>query len=223
MCGRFYLDASEDELQDFFGLSAAPAVTPRYNIESSQSILAVTVDADGREGRWFHWGLIPSWAKDQKFGYRTINVRVETVAGKPAFRAAFKRRRCLIPASGYFEWHVVKQGKQPYCIRSSEAPLLALAGLYEHWQSPRGEAIESCAIIVGEATPELAAVHNRMPICLDPDQFDTWLDPQIEDIGLLKRMLARESHLRLTLYPVTPRMNDPRFASWESIQPLVQP
>ncbi len=220
MCGRFYLDAHEDELMAYFGLSSLPDVEPRYNIAPSQSILALVADAKGREGRLFRWGLIPFWAKDAKFGYRTINARSETVAEKPAFRAAFKHRRCLIPATGYFEWKAVADGKQPYCIRFPETPVLAFAGLYEQWQSPQGEAIDSCTIIVTAAAPAVAAIHDRMPVCFNPDQFTTWLDPAVQDLPLLKSLIDESYQPEVEIFPVTRRMNNPRYASPDAIQPL---
>ncbi len=160
MCGRFYLDARAEELKATLGLLSLPALEPRYNIAPSQPILAAVAAKDGRVGRWFRWGLIPAWAKDVKIGYSTINARAETVATKPAFRAAFRRRRCLIPASGYFEWRAEASGKQPYCIRPTESPLLVFAGLYEHWEDPQGEGIDSCTILVTDAAPSIVSIHD---------------------------------------------------------------
>lgn len=220
MCGRFYLDARAEDLQATFGLSNAPALEPRYNIAPSQSILAVVTDASERVGRWFRWGLIPAWAKDAKFGYRTINARVETVAEKPVYRAAFRRRRALIPASGYFEWRAEASGKQPYCIRPPDDQLLAFAGLYEHWEAPEGESIDSCTIIVTDAAPSVTAIHDRMPLCLVPAQYDAWLDPQLQDPEPLQALIDSGTPPDLQAYPVTRSMNNPRYDRPDNIEPL---
>jgi putative SOS response-associated peptidase YedK len=223
MCGRFYLDARAEELEATLGLSGLPALEPRYNIAPSQSILAAVATEEGRGGRWFRWGLIPAWAKDAKIGYRTLNARVETVATKPAFRVAFRRRRCLIPASGFFEWREEDTGKQPYCIRPVDEPLLVFAGLYEHWQDPQGESIDSCTILVTDAAPSVAAIHDRMPLCLAPAQFATWLDPAIQAPAPLQALIDAAQAPALTAYPVTRRMNNPRYDQPDAITPLTDP
>lgn len=168
----------------------------------------------------FRWGLIPFWVKDAISGYRTINARAETVAEKPAFRAAFKHRRCLIPATGYFEWKAVADGKQPYCIYSTETPILTFAGLYERWQRPQGEVIDSCTIVVTDAAPAVESIHDRMPVCLSPDQFTTWLDPAVQDLPLLKALITASYQPEVPIHPVTWRMNNPRYTSQDAIQPL---
>ena len=210
MCGRFYLDVQQDELAEYFDLQAAPLLTPRYNIAPSQEIAAVLDGEQGRELRMFRWGLIPFWAKDEKIGYRTINARAETVESKPAFRAAFKYRRCLIPASGFFEWKAEQGGKQPYCIRPQRASLFALAGLYEHWQGEQGEAIDSCTIIVTEANPAMRSIHDRMPVIVKRNDFAAWLDPQNRQVGTLKQLLLPWPDDDLDLYPVNKRVSNPQ-------------
>jgi putative SOS response-associated peptidase YedK len=220
MCGRFYLDARAEELTETLGLSSLPELRPRFNIAPSQPILAAVATEEGRVGRWFRWGLIPAWAKDAKIGYRTLNARAETVATKPAFRAAFRRRRCLIPASGYFEWRPEASGKQPYGIQPADAPLLVFAGLYEHWPDPQGEGIDSCTILVTDAAPSIAAIHDRMPLCLAPAQFATWLDPAIQDPAPLQALIDAAQAPVLTAYPVTRRMNNPRYDQPDAITPL---
>jgi putative SOS response-associated peptidase YedK len=223
MCGRFYLDAQSNELETILGLSGLPELRPRFNIVPSQPILAAVATQEGRVGRWFRWWLIPAWAKDDKIGYRTLNARAETVATKPAFRAAFRRRRCLIPASGHFEWRSDASGKQPYGIHPTDAPLLVFAGLYEHWQDPQGEGIDSCTILVTDATPSVVAIHDRMPLCLAPAQFATWLDPAIQAPAPLQALIDAAQAPALTAYPIIRRMNHPRYDQPDAITPLTDP
>ena len=211
MCGRFYLDAQQEELADYFDLPAAPELEARFNIAPSQSIAAVVAGEKGRELRRFRWGLIPFWARDGKIGYRTINARAETVESKPAYRAAFRHRRCLIPASGFYEWKALASGKQPYCIRPTQAALFAFAGLYEHWQGPGGETIDSCTIIVTEANPAMRAIHDRMPVILKPKDFAFWLDPTTQQPARLKPLLRPWPDDDLTLYPVSKRVGNPSY------------
>jgi putative SOS response-associated peptidase YedK len=220
MCGRFYLDAQQDELAEYFDLQVAPLLTPRYNIAPAQEIAAVLQGDQGRELRFFRWGLIPFWAKDEKIAYRTINARAETVESKPAFRAAFKYRRCLIPASGFFEWKAEQTGKQPYCIRLRHAPLFALAGLYEHWQGGSGREVNSCTLLVTEANPAVQAIHERMPVIVKRKDHATWLDPQIQQAAALKRLLIPWSDDDMDLYPVNKRIGNTRNDDAECIAPL---
>ncbi|MEJ2454678.1 MAG: SOS response-associated peptidase [Candidatus Thiodiazotropha sp.] len=173
MCGRFYLDADKELLKNHFNLESAPTCQPRYNIAPSQTILAILSRGQNRESDNFRWGLVPFWAKDDKIGYKTINARAETVASKPAYRAAFRYRRCLIPASGFYEWKTESDGKQPYCLRPKNKPLFAFAGLYEHWEDKTGNKTDSCTIIVGEANSDVLPIHDRMPIIIDPRSHPT--------------------------------------------------
>jgi putative SOS response-associated peptidase YedK len=185
MCGRFALLAKKEEMARRFKLiesgpsqpSLYPA-GPRFNIAPSQSV-AVVRAADGtRFLDLLTWGLIPSWAADKKIGYKLINARSETVATKPSFRSAFKSRRCLIPASGFFEWKKVSTSrKQPYFIRPSDHDdLFAFAGLWEKWTSPHGEPLESCTILTTEANELMKSIHDRMPVILDSAGESVWLD-----------------------------------------------
>ncbi|MCG7940593.1 MAG: SOS response-associated peptidase [Candidatus Thiodiazotropha lotti] len=210
MCGRFYLDVKMDELEGYFSLEAtAIELKPRYNIAPSQDILAVAAPNGERVLGGFHWGLIPFWAKDEKIGYKTINARAETVDNKPAYRAAFKYRRCLIPCSGFFEWKKENNIKQPYCFRPTSQPLFALAGLYEHWQDKSGREIDSCTILVGEANQDVAPIHDRMPIILKPEDFDCWLDPQVQTKEQLLPLLRPAPPGGVDHYPVSRAVNSP--------------
>jgi putative SOS response-associated peptidase YedK len=220
MCGRFYLDVIAEELMEQFGLSTATQLSAHYNIAPSQQIAAIISTDANRELVWLHWGLIPSWAKDKKFAYRTVNARAETVESKPSFRAAFKYRRCLIPASGFYEWKSTSQGKQPYCITSDDSKPFAFAGLYEHWEGTEGEKIDSCTIIVTEAKGEIATIHDRMPVILSPDNYDAWLDEGTKDPAILKPLLLPYEMTDIHLYPVSRSVNSPKNDSPDNIKPI---
>ena len=190
MCGRFTQYMSWRELVELYELTDQdyiPNLEPRYNLAPSQQVAAVRLDRDRkRKAVMLRWGLIPFWAKDAKIGYRTINARAETVAEKPAFREAFKRRRCLIPANGFYEWQGPKGAKQPYYVFAPEGGLLTFAGLWESWtDKASGERIESCSIIVTKANARLRWIHDRMPVILGAEDFATWLDPKQTEVGWL--------------------------------------
>ena len=220
MCGRFYLDVVGDELARVFELPVVPDLMPRFNIAPSQSVGAVRFGNQGREWVNLHWGLIPFWAKDKKFGYRTINGRAETVDSKPAFRAAFKSRRCIIPASGFYEWKVLPDGKQPYCIHPAQGGVFAFAGLYEHWEGEGDEVIDSCTIIVTEANAVVSEIHDRMPVILPPTAFSTWLDPELRDTARLRSLLLPYPAEAIATYPVSRRVNNPRNDDPSCLAPL---
>ena len=222
MCGRFNLITDAQALVDFFALSDSLDVAPRYNIAPAQSILAVRQQDGRRTAAALHWGLIPRWSKDRKIGYKTINARAETVAEKPAFRSAFRRRRCLIPATGFFEWRTVASGKQPYNILRRDGNLMAFAGLWESWRSPDGEQIESCTIIITEANESVRPVHDRMPVILDPEAYPIWLNPDLQDPAKLQPLL-RPCPAELTVaVPVSRSVGNPANDGPDCVRPLVQ-
>jgi putative SOS response-associated peptidase YedK len=181
MCGRFTLRTSPQKLLADFGVSF-PEFTPRYNIAPTQSVFALRtgLGSEGRQGVTLRWGLVPSWAKDMKFGPQSTNARAETVAEKPMFRSALKRRRCLVLADGYYEWRADGKQKQPYHFRYPDQRPFALAGLWEEWRGPEGNAppLESCAIITTAARGIAATLHERMPVIIPPGSFDLWLNSQ---------------------------------------------
>ena len=219
MCGRFILKADPAELADFFSLTASLDAPQRFNIAPTQLVVAAAGDAEGRSWRSFRWGLIPAWAKDVKIGSRMINARSETVFDKPAFRSAI-RRRCLIPANGFYEWGQAGSGKQPYFICLKDGRLFAIAGIWEHWESPDGEVIESCAILTTEANELMRSFHHRMPIIIDPENFDLWLDPAVTDREPIESLLAPYPSERLTFYPVSRRVDNPRNDQPSLIEPV---
>lgn len=225
MCGRFALLVTGAEVADFFGLKTAPEpLPPRYNIAPTQPILALRHAA--HETQWefalFRWGLVPSWAKDVKMGARMINARSETVTEKPAFRAAFKRRRCLIPASGFFEWQKVNGRKQPMYIHPKDSELFALAGLWEFWAGADGSELETCTILTTTPNDLMAPIHDRMPVIVAPEDFAIWLDPgprPENGLHLLRPYPAE----KMVAYPVSNLVNSPANDTPACIAPLAQP
>lgn len=191
MCGRFTLTAVPHRLQVRFGLAAAPeGVAPRYNIAPSQTVLVIP-NRTPRLARPARWGLIPHWAKDAAIGHRMINARGETVASRAAFRDALERRRCLIPADGFYEWK--REGtrrRTPFYLRAHDGQPFALAGLWDVWRPPAGAAVASCTIITTQANDVVAAIHDRMPVILPPAAFDAWLAPAPQPVAVLQAWLA---------------------------------
>jgi putative SOS response-associated peptidase YedK len=176
MCGRFTLASDGDTLAAEFGVRELSSWLPRYNIAPTQAVLALVRDGRGFKAARLHWGLVPSWAKDRKMSARLINARAETVADKPSFRSAFKQRRCLILADGYYEW--VKQGpaKQPMYIRRGDGVPFAFAGLWERWIDENAAPFNSCTIITCAANDDLAPLHHRMPVVLEKSDYAAWID-----------------------------------------------
>ncbi len=210
MCGRFTLRTPAAELTKFFHFLRESKLTPRYNIAPTQPVLAVRAGDDGREAGFLKWGLIPKWAKDPSIGARMINARAETVAEKTSFRAAFKRRRCLIPADGFYEWKRVGKVKQPYLITLHNERPFAFAGLWERWQGIDGAAVDSCTIITTEANVTTRQLHNRMPVILHKENYDHWLNPKLTDQQNILSLLIPYSHAEMQIYPVNTVVNNPR-------------
>lgn len=211
MCGRYTQIRPWSELVELYRIAVDTAplnLPPRYNIAPTQDVPIVRRMQDGndRELVTVRWGLVPFWAKDIKIGYNLINARAETIDTKPSFREAFKRRRCLVPADGFYEWRATTaRRKQPYYITLPDDDTMAFAGLWEAWKSPEGVPIESCTIIVTAANSQLHEIHDRMPVILDPDAADAWLDVArpLTDAKALLQPYAGE----LVLNPVSTRVN----------------
>jgi putative SOS response-associated peptidase YedK len=209
MCGRYALHTPIERLRVHFGLQSSPvALEPRYNIAPSQPVAVVREASTGRELVMLRWGLIPFWAKVPKTGYSMINARSETVAEKPAFRAAFRQRRCVIPADGFYEWKRAEHGKQPYHIRRRGGEVLALAGLWERWERS-GQMVESCTILVTEANDLMRPIHDRMPVILAPEDYEAWLDGSRFDSRRLQQLLRPYGGNDLEAYPVSKFVNKP--------------
>jgi len=221
MCGRFTLTVDPDELQQQFGLAAPPPADlhPRYNIAPSQAV-AVIPNLEERRLELFQWGLIPSWAKDPKIGYKMINARAETLAEKPSFRAALKRRRCLVVADGFYEWKKDGKAKQPIYLTLQDGRPFAFAGLWEVWRSPKDELIKTCTIITTEPNELVAEIHNRMPAILPPEAYDQWLTPGDLDAAPALALLGPYDARQMKAVPVSPAVNSPAQDSPLLVLPL---
>lgn len=215
MCGRFTLRAPAQVIVEQFQLSLPVVWTARYNIAPTQPVLAVVQDTAGtRIARPMAWGLIPSWAKDPSIASSLINARCETVAEKPSFRSAFRRRRCLIIADGYYEWQKVAGQKQPYLIHRPSHRPFGIAGLWETW----GESLyETCTLITTDANASLRPIHDRMPVVLEPEDYDRWLDPSQERPESLLSLLQPAAPDRLIAEPVSRHVNNARHDDPECV------
>ncbi|PPR25307.1 MAG: putative SOS response-associated peptidase YedK [Alphaproteobacteria bacterium MarineAlpha10_Bin3] len=208
MCGRYSLTTPLESVERLFAFDARPNLAARYNIAPTQPVPVLRNGVSGRrELVLVRWGLVPSWAKAVSAGRPLINARAETVAEKPAFRNAFKRRRCLIPADGFYEWHAVPDGsKQPYRIAMADNALFAFAGIWEHWQTTEGSELETCAIVTTDANNQIRDIHHRMPVILAPGDFDAWLSGEPGAAATLMRPYGGS----LIAYPVGRAVNDIR-------------
>lgn len=222
MCGRYFLHSSADQLTRLFGQMPMPALAARFNIAPTQPVPVVRQDPNGRrEMVLVRWGLIPGWSKGPDQRFSMINARAESVAQKPAYRNAFRYRRCLIPADGFYEWKAASDGgKQPYVLRPRDNRPIALAGLWEHWQDGQGNEIESCSILVREANAQVRAVHDRMPVVVSPASFDLWLDIHSQKPQPLETLLAAQQAPELEIYPVTRAVNSPKNDTPTLLEPI---
>jgi putative SOS response-associated peptidase YedK len=214
-------------VRQVFGLDATPELEPRFNVAPGQQVANVIQDPEaGRVLQARRWGLVPYWAKDPKLGARLVNARAETAAEKPAYRDAFRRRRCLVPADGFFEWAGSgRSRRQPWYISRPDAACFAIAGLYERWRRPEGDWLESCVLLTTDASPQLAAIHDRMPVILNPSEWPLWLDPEVDEPGALAGLLHPSEAPSFALRKVgmhvnRPEHDDPRCtAAAEADQP----
>lgn len=220
MCGRYELHSSPAVIALAFGLAHPPALAPRYNIAPMQQVPIVRVNAHGvRELAFVRWGLVPRWAKDASIGTKMINARGETLKEKPAFRTAYRRHRCLVPADGFYEWMALDRGgKQPMRIAMKNGQPFAFAGLTERWLAPDGEPLDTCTIVTTGANALLAPVHDRMPVILASDDYARWLDPTLADPSDLIAPVAAD---RCTMQPVSTRVNNVRHDDASLIAPVV--
>lgn len=221
MCGRYTLRTRLNQLGTLFSFEPPNELPARYNIAPTQSVAAVrnTPDGGGKKLAFLRWGLIPSWATDKAIGNRLINARAETLAEKPSFKHALKRRRCLILADGFYEWKTSGKNKQPYFIQMKDGRPFAFAGLWERW-SKSETAIESCTIITTSPNSLLAELHNRMPVILSEQAAHLWLDPEIEQPEPLTSLLVPYSEDEMIAYPVSTLVNSPKHDSSDCIEPV---
>lgn len=224
MCGRFALYANYGALLERFEIEEAAlgqgVYEENYNVAPSEQIVAVINDGKRNRLGTFRWGLIPSWAKDQKIGYKMINARAETAAEKPSFRHAFKKKRCLIPANAFYEWKKGENGKIPMLIHLGGGELFAFAGLWESWESPEGEVIHSCTILTTQPNAVMADIHDRMPVILAKEAEKIWLDPNIQDPELLQELIKPYDSEELEAYEVSGAVNSPRNKGQELIRKI---
>ena len=223
MCGRYTLISNISELQGRFGfVMESPSPQPRYNIAPTQQVLAVVNDGE-RRGEMMRWGLVPSWAKDIKIGSRMINAVSETAGTKPAFRGAFRHRRCLVLADGFYEWR--REGKQrvPMYFSQKSGEPMAFAGLWESWKSPEGEWIRSCSILTTAANEFIAPIHHRMPVILSAETEPLWLDPLTETPATLEPLFLPSPSELLDVREVSPAVNNVRNDDPGCIVPAASP
>jgi putative SOS response-associated peptidase YedK len=221
MCGRFALKTPPRSIQEHFLLPETVALSPRYNIAPSQEI-AVVRHLPGKPFRqldMLRWGLIPHWSKDMRIGYKMINARAETLAQKPSFRAAFKKRRCLVIADGFYEWAHSGKTKQPMYVSLKNGSVFAFAGLWESWHSPEGSTVESCTIITTSANELLYEIHDRMPVILRPEQYATWLQDSSQEQSLQQLLMPYPSEA-MTAYRVSQEVNSPKNDTPACIKPI---
>jgi putative SOS response-associated peptidase YedK len=207
MCGRYTVTSAPEAIRALFGYSEQPNFPPRYNVAPTQPIAIVRLIDGKRQFALVRWGLLPSWVKDPKNFTLLINARGESVAEKPAFRAAMKRRRCLIPADGFYEWKATGARKQPHYVRAKSGEPLAFAGLWETWTGPNGEELETAAIVTTRANQMLESLHERMPVIVPPNAFDLWLDCANVDAETATALIAPAPEALLEAYEVSTAVN----------------
>lgn len=210
MCGRFELHATPAQIKEHFDLTGKLNFSPSWNIAPTTLINSIVSDEEEKRYlKQMYWGLIPSWAKDKTIATRLINARSETITDKPSFKAAFRRRRCIIPASGFYEWKTENEKQQPWYISLTSGEPMAFAGLWEHWTSKEGDEIQSCCIITTSANLFMRPIHDRMPVILSPDQWQIWLSKkeQIPEKVLPFLYLQKYKQPSMQAWPVTCELN----------------
>jgi putative SOS response-associated peptidase YedK len=210
MCGRYRLSRRKHVVEEYFDtVSGGEDWNPRYNIAPTQPVAVIRQNPKEpiRDLSLMRWGLIPSWAKDSSAAARMINARSETVGTKPAFRDALKSRRCLIPADGFYEWSRAGKTKQPYCFEVNEGELFAFAGIWGRWKDPSGQWVKSCSILTTTPNAVTSAVHDRMPVILDPDGYDLWVDPGMTNVAAASDLLTSFDTRLMRCFPVSTRIN----------------
>ncbi|MGZ9584727.1 SOS response-associated peptidase [Paenibacillus marinisediminis] len=226
MCGRYTLTVTWEELLIYLELEEAgiPFHQPRYNVAPGQMVPAMIHDGDKRRLGPLKWGLIPSWAEDEKIGWRTINARAETLADKPAFKRSFARKRCLIPADSFYEWKKLPDGgKQPMRIIPAQAKLFTFAGLYDTWTSPDGERVSTCTIVTTTPNRVMEPIHDRMPVILGEAEAALWLDRSVTDTSRLQPLLQPCPADWLDLYPVGAQVGNVKNDSPACIEAIAAP
>lgn len=226
MCGRYQLQAEAGRLAELFRalhVEGAGLLVPRYNIAPGTPVLIVRDTPIGRRIEHVRWGLVPGWADDPKIGYKLINARSETAAEKPGFRGAMKYRRCIVPVSGFYEWKKINsKTKQPHHVTVEGADVFGLAGLWELWQDPAGNELETCAVLTCAPNEMMADIYGRMPVILDPNQYDRWLDPDNQDAVKAAGLLRPYPADRMAAWPVSTYVNKAGNEGERCIEPAGQ-
>jgi putative SOS response-associated peptidase YedK len=226
MCGRFVSTTPPDQLAAYFGADGMGERLnePAYNVAPTNGVETVVTLGAERRLELFRWGLVPFWAKDLAIGNRMINARSETIATKNAFRRSFKKKRCIIPADGFYEWKKLegRKNKQPFYIQRPDGEPYAFAGLWDEWTDPEDEdrILRSCTIITGEPNRTMAELHHRMPIILPPAAWDEWLDPTHDDVESLATLLVPSAEELISFEPVSTDVNNPRNKGSHLIEPI---
>jgi len=222
MCGRFTLTVSPATLSGLFKAEWSSPFKPRYNIAPTQQspVVRISPADNSLHIDLLKWGLIPSWAKDASIGNHMINARSETVDQKPSFRTALKHRRCIVPASGFYEWQEVGGKKHPLYIKLKDSSLMMFAGIWDHWKNPDGEVIESFSILTTVTNELIQPLHDRMPVILTPEDKDIWLDTQVADPEQLKLLFQPYQSDLMEMYQISDLVNSPRNDNPECITML---
>jgi len=222
MCGRYTLSSPSDEVALLFDLPELPDFPPRYNLAPTQPAPVVRVTPEGaRQLDLLRWGLIPFWAKEAAIGNKMINARAESVAEKAAFRSSFQKKRCLVATDGFYEWKKEGKLKQPFLIHREDGKPFAFAGLWSGWRNPEtGEILRTFTIITTAANDLLRPLHDRMPVIVDPENFDLWLDPKMEDAAKLQPLLVPHAVEGFEAFPVSRAVNNPAHDELDCVMPL---
>ncbi len=221
MCGRFTRKKKDRQLAEALNVVFPLHRPPRNNIAPSQLIACVRANPESQEREYteLKWGLVPSWAKDVSIGQKMINARSETVSEKPSFRKAFKQQRCVVLADGYYEWKREGKAKQPYYIRFKDQRMFCFAGLWERWEKGENGPLKTCAMLTTGPNAVMEPIHHRMPVILQPQNYDTWLNPSIQDPQLLSSLLHPYPSEELEAFPVSTMVNNPRNDQAECLAP----
>lgn len=224
MCGRYTLFAEFDEILDRFDIEASidqELYNPSYNIAPSHSVLSVINDGTRNRLGYLRWGFVPTWAKDEKIGYKMINARAETLAEKPSFREAYKHRRCLVVADSFYEWKKgADNSKTPMRITLKSEKLFAMAGIWERWKTPEGKPLFTCSIITTTSNELMKDIHDRMPVILNKEDEQTWLDPKLDDVSKISHLLKPLPADHMEAYEVSTMVNSSRNNSPQLIQKI---